>query len=195
MSAADSQRRELFASLALTMAGGLIMLVCAGREWYSVTVPRQAPFAAVRTALSGHQLFPALTGLAVVAIIGAVLVLVTGGWVRRLLGGLLSLVAILTGWYAVRGLRRPSDARVRTLLGDRLSQRAGGTGLAGHPYWPVLSLLGSVLLLLAGLALLARAGSWRSGLSSRYAAPAEAADSGDPWRQLDRGEDPTISSG
>lgn len=177
----------------LTVLGGVLLLFAAGRGWASATVPRQPPFGALRLEFTGRTLYPALTGLAVVALIAAVLVLVLGGWPRRLLGGLLVLLAGWSGWYAGRGTGRPSAGRVLRLAGDRLSQPAGPLVVHGHPVWPWLALAGSACLLLAGLVLLVRSGSWRIGLSGRYAAPAEAAAGGDPWRQLDRGEDPTIS--
>jgi uncharacterized membrane protein (TIGR02234 family) len=188
-----AERRELAATLLLVLLGGALLLFTAGRGWASATVPRQPPFGALHLELTGRTLYPALTGLAVVALIAAVLVLVVGGWPRRLLGGLLVLLAGWSGWYAGRGARRPSAGRVLRLAGDRLSQPAGPPTVHGHPAWAWLALAGSACLVLAGLVLLVRSGSWRIGLSGRYAAPAEAAAGGDPWRQLDRGEDPTIS--
>ena len=190
-----TQRRELVGSVLLVLLGGALVLLAAGRGWVTATVPRQPPFDAVRLELSGRTLYPAVTGLAVVALIAAVLVLVLGGWPRRLLGALLVLLAGWTGWYAARGTGRPSTARVLQLAGDRVSQRSGLPAVHPHPLWAWLAMAGAGCLLLAGLVLLARSGSVRTGLSSRYAAPAEAAAGDDPWRQLDRGEDPTIRDG
>ena len=187
--------RELGGTVLLVLLGGGLILFTAGRSWAVAIVPRQPPFGAVRLALTGRALYPPLTGLAVVALIAAVLVLVLGGWPRRVLGGLLVLLAGWTGWYAGRGTGRPSAARVLQLAGDRVSQRSGSPAVQVHPLWAGLALAGAACLLVAGLVLLARSGRWRIGLSSRYAAPAEAAAAGDPWRQLDRGEDPTISDG
>lgn len=179
----------------LVLVGAGLMLAVAGRSWARVTVPRQPPFGAVRLALSGHRLYPPLTGLAVVALIVAVLILVLAGWPRRLLGVVLMLLAGWTGWYAAQGTRRPATSRVLELAGDRLSQRSGAPLVHTEPAWAWLALAGSVCLLAAGVLLLTRSGSWRAGLSSRYAAPAEAAAAADPWRQMDRGEDPTIRDG
>lgn len=190
-----ASRRELAGALLLAVLGGGLMLIAAGRSWASVTVPRQPPFGVVRLALTGRTLYPPLTGLAVVALIAAVLVLVLGSWPRRLLGVLLVLLAGWTGWYAGRGLGRPSMSRVLQLGGDRLSQRSGALAVQPHPGWASLALVGSACLLASGVLLLIRSGGWRTGLSNRYAAPAEAAQAADPWRQLDRGEDPTIRDG
>ena len=105
------------------MAGVLGPAALAGRR--SCWLPagpadgdRRAP-TAVRSAaggVTGRAQYPALTGLAVVALLGVVLVLVTGGMVRRLLGGLL----VLAG--AGRRLCRPragpaGPARLAELLG------------------------------------------------------------------------------
>ncbi|HEX4728542.1 MAG TPA: Trp biosynthesis-associated membrane protein, partial [Jatrophihabitans sp.] len=84
---------------------------------------------------------------------------------------------------------------VHGLLGSRLSQQAGPLRLAYRSAWPIGTVIGAVLVLMAGMLVLVRGASWQMGLSSRYAAPAEAAKSDDPWRSLDRGEDPTISDG
>lgn len=196
MASADpGSRRQLAGTLLLVLLGGGLILAVAGRSWASVTVPRQPPFAAVRLALTGRSLYPPLTGLAVVALIVGVLVLALAGWPRRLLGAALVLLAGWTGWYAGRGTGRPAAGRVRELAGDRLSQRSGSLIVQSEPVWAWLALAGSACLLLAGLLLLIRAGGWRGGMSGRYSAPAEAAAAADPWRQLDRGEDPTIRDG
>jgi uncharacterized membrane protein (TIGR02234 family) len=191
----SADRRELAATVLLVVLGGAVMLFAAGRGWASATVPRQPPFGALRLEFTGRTLYPALTGLAVVALIAAVLVLVLGGWLRRVLGGLLVLLAGWSGWYAWHGTGRPSSGRVLQLAGNRLSQPAGPPVVRSEPIWAWLALAGSACLLVAALVLLVRSGGWRIGLSGRYAAPAEAAAGSDPWRQLDRGEDPTISDG
>ena len=193
--ARTGERRELAGTVLLVLLGGALILLGAGRGWATAAVPRQPPFPDLRLSLTGRTLYPPLTALAVVALIAAVVALVLGGWPRRVVGALLVLLAGWSGWYAGHGLASPSAHRVLQLAGDRLSQRSGPPVVQSHPVWAVLALLGSACLLLAGLALLTRAGGWRTGLSSRYGAPAEAAAGGDPWRQLDRGEDPTIQDG
>jgi hypothetical protein len=109
------------------------------------------------------------------------------------LGGLLALAGGWSCGYAASGLARPGPERLERLLGDRLAQSTGLSELHRHPVWAASTLLAAVLLLLCGLAVVARAGRWQLGLSARYAAPAAVGESGDPWRRLDRGEDPTVS--
>ncbi|MDQ1745348.1 MAG: hypothetical protein QOE23_3687, partial [Pseudonocardiales bacterium] len=87
---------------------------------------------------------------------------------------------------------RPGPARLAELLGDRLGMGSGRLELHQRPVWPVLTLLAAGLLVACGLVVAVRAGRWRLGMSARYAAPAESGESPDPWRRLDRGEDPTV---
>lgn len=188
-------RRELARTVALTALGGGGIVFTAGRAWGTVVEPRTAPFAALTVRLSGRDLYPALTGLAIAALLVAVLAVVTGSWARRVLGVVLLVLGATAGWYAVRGVRQPGAGRLRELLGSRLSQQSGALRVSWQPAWAWLTLLCAVLLVLAALVLLVRAGRWQVGLSARYSAPAEAAGSADPWRRMDRGEDPTISDG
>jgi hypothetical protein len=187
------QRREMAGALGLAALAALAILFAASRSWLVATVPRRPPFGPLRVALTGHAQYPALTGLAVVALLGVVLLLVTGSVVRRALGVLLVAVGGWSCGYGMRGLATPVPARLAELLGDRLAQSSGPAHLQRHPVWPVLTLLAAVLLVVCGSLVIARAGRWKLGLSARYAAPAAVAESGDPWRRLDRGEDPTVS--
>lgn len=193
MNGAD--KRELGGVLLLVAAGGGGTVFAASRTWLSVSEPRLAPFGPLHADFNGRQVSPALNGLAIVALITAVLVLVTGGWARRALGVLLALIAVSAGWYALRGRQVPSAARVRELLGDRLHQQAGPLLVQAHPWLAWLTLLCSILLLLAGLLLVVRAGRWQVGFSAKYNVPAESVKAYDPWHRLDRGEDPTITDG
>lgn len=171
-------------------AGGIVFT--SSQQWLRLHAARQPPFGPVSLGVSGRTEFPALNGLAVVALVTAVLVLVTGGWARRALGLLLVAAGVGSFWYGLRGLSTPNASRLSELLRDRLSQTTGTIDVDRHPVWPTLTLVLAAVVTLAGLAVLVRAAAWRAGLSSRYAAPAEVATSGDPWRRLDRGEDPTM---
>jgi hypothetical protein len=174
---------------------GLGILFCSGRSWLEVIVGRRPPFGPLRVELTGRAQYPALTGLAVVALLAVVLVLVTGALVRRALGVLLVLAGGWAAYCAGGGVARPGTPRLRELLGDRLAMSSGTFELHHHPQWAVLTLLAALVLVLAGLAVVLRAGHWQPGLSARYAAPAVSADTDDPWRRLDRGEDPTVADG
>jgi uncharacterized membrane protein (TIGR02234 family) len=191
----SAERRELAGAIGLIVLGAAGILLCCAQRWLTVTEPRSAPFGTLRVGYSGRALYPALNGLAIAALLAALLVLISGRWPRRILGVLLALLALLAGWYGLRALGTPGPGTVHGLLGSRLSQQAGPLRLGYRLAWPIGTVVGAVLVLLAGLLVLVRGASWQMGLSSRYAAPAEAAKSDDPWRSLDRGEDPTISDG
>jgi hypothetical protein len=189
------ERRELAGVLGATALAGLAVLFGSGRSWLEVVVGRRPPFGPLRVELTGRTQYPALTGLAVVALLAVVLVLVTGGVVRRALGVLVMLAGGWAAYCAGGGVAPPGTPRLEELLGDRLAQSSGTFELHRHPQWAVLTLLAALVLVLAGLAVALRAGRWRLGLSARYAAPAVSAEAGDPWRRLDRGEDPTTADG
>jgi Tryptophan-associated transmembrane protein (Trp_oprn_chp) len=57
--------------------------------------------------------------------------------------------------------------------------------------WRIAALLGSVLAAAAGILSAARGHTWAS-MSGRYDAPTGVADESDPWKAIDRGEDPTL---
>jgi len=186
------QRRQLTTVVALVAVGAGGIVFTSSQQWLRLTATRQPPFGPVAVGVSGRTEFPALNGLAVVALVTAVLVLVTGDWARRVLGVLLVAAGVGSLWYGLRGLGAPGRNRASELLGNRLSQTTGAIRVHQYPVWPVLTLVLAAVLTVAGVAVVARAAAWMAGLSSRYAAPAEVAKSGDPWRRLDRGEDPTI---
>jgi len=176
-----------FAALA---AGGA--LFASSRTWIHLSAVRPAPFGPVRVDVAGRTEFPALFGLAIVALITVVLVLVTAGWGRRLLGLLLGVVGVSVAWYGIQGFSAPGSARQLQLLHGRSTGISGSRVASEIAVWPALSVACGVLLALAGVAVTVRAGRWGMPLSTRYSAPVEAAQSADPWRSLDRGEDPTI---
>jgi hypothetical protein len=186
----SAQRREMACVLGPAALAGVVILFAASRSWLSVTAERRPPFGPLRDEVTGRELYPALTGLAVVALLIVALVLVTGGVVRRLLGGLLVLVGGGECWYAVNGLANTIPGQLSHPHGAPLT---GGEQQQWHTFWAGVTLVAAVLLVLCGLLLVIRAGRWRLGLSARYAAPAVVAESTDPWRRLDRGEDPTAS--
>lgn len=189
----SSGRREVASTILAILVGGGGIVFGSSRSWLSVTEPRLAPFGPLQVSLSGRNLYPALNGLAIVALIIAVLVLVTAGWARRLLGALLLVLSVSAAWYSVRGSQVPSTERIRELLAGKLGQQAGALQVQAHPAAAWLSVGCSILLVLASISLIVRGGRWQVALSAKYSAPVEVAKSGDPWRRLDRGEDPTIS--
>ncbi|MDQ1731936.1 MAG: hypothetical protein QOK10_2095 [Pseudonocardiales bacterium] len=191
--ARSDRRREIAGVLVLVALGGGIVLLASSGTWVRLSAGRPAPFGPLVDHVRGRSEFPAIAGLAVVTLLAALLSAVTGRIARSALGVLVAIVAAASGWYSVRGLTAPGQARAAELLGG--SAKTGTAPIAADVVlgWPLLAIAGSVLSLLGGAALVIRARRWNSGLSARYEPPAEALKSDDPWRSMDRGEDPTIT--
>lgn len=186
-------RREAAVVLLVAAVSAAVVLLAAGRAWLDLAAQRQAPLAPLSRQVSGRTLHPALSGLAVVALLAVVLILVTGRWLRSLFAVLLLLASAAMVWLSVGTFASPSRARVLDLLGDRGQLVSGQLSTHLAPAWPVISLAAAVLLAVAALVAALRCRGWNLGLSARYAAPADAARMGDPWRAMDRGDDPTVN--
>jgi uncharacterized membrane protein (TIGR02234 family) len=189
----DRYRREYLGVLAVAVLAASVTLLGSSQSWLSLHVARPAPFAPVTVSIAGRSAYPAVFGFAVVAIITVVLVAVTGGFGRRILGILLAVNGVSSVFYGVHGLAAPGPARIHELLGTRGSATFGVTRAQVQAAWPLITAGAGVLLTVAAIAIVLRGGRWSGGLSGRYDAPVEAAKSEDPWRTLDRGEDPTIA--
>ncbi len=118
---------------------------------------------------ASRQPTPTARALALVALAGVVALLAARGWTRFAVGVVLALSGL-----AITGL---AAARL-----------TGGSVVL----WPVLSMLGGLLVLAAGALAATRGRSWLA-LGARYDAPAAVrpVSDGDVWAALDRGEDPT----
>jgi uncharacterized membrane protein (TIGR02234 family) len=188
-----NQRRELLTVLAVAVLAAGAVLLASSQRWLSLHAIRPAPFAPVTVSISGRTEFPALFGLAIVAVITVVLVSASGGWGRRVLGLLLLVMGMSAAWYGAKGFSAPGSTRAAELLGGRAPGTGGVIEAQTHALWP-LSTVGSGLLLAAtGIVISVRGSRWSGGLSSKYDAPARASRLEDPWRRMDRGDDPTIT--
>jgi hypothetical protein len=185
-------RRSYFLSLVACLAGAALTLYAITRTW-SVHLTQRTGMSALRDAKTGTDLEPWVTGLAVVALAGTGALLATSGWVRRVLGVLLSLagVGVVIGAIAGRVGLDPGSA-------------------AGGVTWPILCAAGGVIITYGGVTA-ARHGHRWPRMSARYdrkpvppprAVPAPfadrlpdkspaIADHRAAWDALDRGDDPT----
>ncbi len=129
---------------------------------------------------TGAQHSGALVPLAFLAVAGVAGAIATGGWPRRVLGGVLAVAGLWACWIAVDGV-------------------SFGGFPAGAPIWQIylgrgLALLAGILVLLGGLISTRRAGAMPR-LGARYSAPSVRKAARDPdtelWEALSEGEDPT----
>ncbi|MFD2763156.1 Trp biosynthesis-associated membrane protein [Micromonospora eburnea] len=177
-------RRELTYAVLLCLAGAGLALWAVTRTW-SVELVARGPLPPVRHARTGADLLPWASALALVGLAGGGAVLATRGRVRRLLGGLLTLVGLAVA--AGGGYGLTAD------LGGGVSRQ-----------WPALVLLGGLIAAVGGGFTALRGGGWPA-MGARYersARPPDPAGAGRPvvergtrdaWEALDRGEDPTVS--
>jgi len=155
-------RRELVVSLVAGLLGGGLILLGSGRPWDST-----APVASV----AGEAVDPVgslASTLGAVVLLGTIVVAVTRALGRRLAGGVVVLAALGAVYVAI------------TASGD-------------WSVWRVAVLLGALLGACGGALAALRGQRWAS-MSRRYDAPSapRPAHESDPWRALDRGEDPTL---
>ncbi len=155
-------RRELSACLFLGLAGGGMVLFGAGQPWQAV-----APVPTI----VGDDVNPVgslVSSFGAVVLLGTVVVAVTRTVGRRLAGVVVVLCALATAYVTV-------------------------TATGGWSGWRALVLVGAVLGVLSGALAAWRGSSW-VGMSRRYDAPSQPrpVHESDPWRALDRGDDPTL---
>lgn len=161
-------RRELRAAVGLCLAGALLTLVSAGRSWASAFVPETDLLPARAIALSGTDLAPGVTALALVGLAGMVALAATRRWGRIAVGVLIGLDGL--GILAVTVDRLTGlTAAAGTSTAVREAGAAGGVTVDGT-VWPYVALLGGVLLLAAGLLVAVRGPGW-AALGRRYDAP------------------------
>jgi len=175
-----TDRRELARTVVECVAGAALTLLATSRTWRVVS--GSGPVSVPAHRLTGGQILPWASPIALVGLAGAGALLAVRGRVRAVLGVLLMVAALplaLGGSYAA----------------------TAGRAQAG---WSLLCALGGLLIGHAGLTALLRGASWPA-LGSRYerptAPPTEYLERGGPsrsdvamWDALDRGEDPTRPS-
>lgn len=203
---------------------GAIMLlaIAAAALWGSsrmtwVTVSSTDGLTEPRTdELNGGVWFGALTPLALVLLAAIAAVLATRGWLRRMVGVLIGVVAAVTAVPAFALLTKSGATAARAATLAELPGRATVTEVVTAPFPAALSLVGA-LAALAAAVLVARMPEAAARLSGKYdnpvfrrAAATEQvtrrrtdAAAGDPgqlservlWDALDAGTDPTEESG
>lgn len=178
------------AALVLLAAGGALAFFAYGQTWVFLTAHVSGLPATSRT-VSGRELEPGAGVLPLLLLAAVLAVWATSGWLRRAIGVLAMVAAVVVLVAAVRS----SPPLLSTDVPVRFE-------LVGVPTYSVTGwwLLGAVggLLGLAGGALVAWFGDRWPGLSDRYRRdPAATAVAAGPlterqaWDLLDQGQDPT----
>jgi uncharacterized membrane protein (TIGR02234 family) len=196
-------------AVVLDVVGSGAVLILLALTWQRVRIARQAPFADVAADLSGRTVAPAVFGLALVTLAGAVAALATRGTARRVVGVVVVAAGLATVVAAATATAATGGSRARTLAAQALADRAGtstvvpvtdGTvSVVVHAVWPVLAAVAGVLAVVAGVlwTLPVRGAGPRTegGLGARYEAPVAAERPRDAslWSALDHGEDPTAA--
>lgn len=190
------------------LVGGAVAVAAASRPWVEVSGLADAQDAVLLPVLegsrSGAEVAPLVTASALVALAAAGALAVSGR-VLRLVALVLAVAAGAAGSAAtVALLGDPRDAASGAFADA--TGISGGTGdgvVAELTAWPWIALVGTLLVLVAAVAGLAQARSWKE--VTRFEAPAptrngagedgaaeEQARPGDDWDALTRDEDPTV---
>ena len=198
-------RRAYGVVLLVGLVSATAVAVGVTRPWFEASATgRNLP--RLHAAATGADLMPLAGALGVVLLGSFGAVVATRGTVRRALGLLIVVCAVVV---LIAAAHPGSPANV---LGDGLSARGwsgGNYSTAGRP-WRWLVLVGAAGCVLAGAAVTRFGGQWPT-LGQRYDAPAPVDKSralgpgsrtgGDGdltdeqvWRALDRGDDPTQTS-
>jgi uncharacterized membrane protein (TIGR02234 family) len=186
-----ARRRLVLVCLGL-VAGAAALEGAARLGWFTAAVDVVGRAGTVT--VTGADLLPGLSGIALLAVAAVAAAFALAGAPRRLLGAVVAAAGCYVGVAVVRLLRTPPTATDLAALPDAPAGGAVGTAVA-MTTGPLSALLGAVLLLAAGLALIP-AERRLPRFGARYAArPAEPAATADPdratWEALDAGRDPT----
>ena len=194
-------RARLFSrrnAVLLGLAGGLVSLLAVTRTWITVPPPTSAVQLSAVT-VSGTDAASAVMALTVVGLACAVAGTIAGRVARYVVGAVQALVGLGLVGFVIPVLGDPASASSAT-VGESFGLQSveGAYRLSA---WPWVSMLGGVLLLLAALAVLLGASTWRSGRrfertsGGRALVAQDTMDDIDRWDTLTEGGDPTEGDG
>ena len=211
-----TMRREFALALLIAAAGVGLVLLAVRQAWAQAIFTPPRPLPAQDIPVTGQQLVPLASALALAALACLAAVIATRSVARRLVGGLLAVLGAGVA-AAVVGAVRPSAvlaaARASAADGALGGSTTSGTspggaahaiviaGSAGHVVmaaapWHVAAVCGAAAIVLAGLATAWRGARWPV-MSARFHRPQGASyprASSDMWESLSRDVDPTIGN-
>jgi uncharacterized membrane protein (TIGR02234 family) len=188
--------RRLYAPVVLaTLAAGGLAFVAVGRTWAHAEVQAQG-LASADVSVSGSDAQPLVSALAVVVVAAALAILAAGPRMRRVIGALTSVVAVVAVVLVPRSGTSGLDDALRSAA-EKSPAYTGPSSLGDISYaaWDLLAIAAFVLAAVLGIVTIRFAGAWPT-MSSRYDAPsarrpAPGTSDTDMWKAMDRGDDPT----
>ncbi|MFC5678982.1 Trp biosynthesis-associated membrane protein [Aeromicrobium endophyticum] len=188
--------RRLYAPVVLaTLAAGGLAFVAVGRTWAQAELRPQG-LASADVAVSGSDAQPLVSALAVVVVAAALAILAAGPRMRRVVGGLTTVVSVAAIVLVPRSGTAALDDALRAAA-EKSPAYTGPASLGEISYapWYLLAIAAFVVAAVLGAATVRFAGAWPT-MSSRYDAPsarrpAPGTSDTDMWKAMDRGDDPT----
>jgi uncharacterized membrane protein (TIGR02234 family) len=214
-------RREFGLVLLLGAAGAGLVVLAVRQAWAQAIFVPPRPLPSQEITVTGQQLVPLASALALAALACLAAVIATRSLARRVAGVVLAALGAGAAAAAAAAVSAASvlataqsDAAAGALGGSTTSGTAPGgashaiviAGSAGHAVltgtaWRAAALAGAVAIIAAGLAAAWRGPRWpvmsarfeRPGQQDQRAAP-QHADSATIWESLSRDLDPTVDS-
>jgi uncharacterized membrane protein (TIGR02234 family) len=202
-------RVEFIAALVLLVVGAGLALIFSTRTWQTFTTVRSRPLADDVLHVTGRTIDAAPTALALIALAGVAAVIATRGWLRRIVGWVLALDGIAMIVRSVAALKPVDAEQARQIVMEKhpsvTFDLAAAPTVQVHPVWGIATCVCGGLIVVAGILIEWRGGTW-GGMSSRYSRPdthpaspadpeqakaAEAKANLSMWNALERGDDPT----
>jgi uncharacterized membrane protein (TIGR02234 family) len=214
-------RREFALVLLLGAVGAGLVLLATRQAWAQAIFVAPRPLPAQGFSVTGQELVPLASALALAALACLAAVIATRSVARRAVGALLAVLGAGVVAAATTGVRASAvlaaaraNASNGTVGGSTTSGSSPGNaahpiviaGSSGHAVmagapWRAVAVVGAVAIILAGLATVGRGPRWPV-MSARFdrpgqqaARPQRRADSATMWESLSRDIDPTVEGG
>jgi uncharacterized membrane protein (TIGR02234 family) len=209
-------RREFVLALLAGAAGAGLVVLAARQAWAHAIFTPPRPLPAQDISVTGQQLVPLASALALAALACLAAVIATRSALRRAVGALLAVLGAGAAAAAAVGVRASTvlaAARANALDGPLGGSTTGGTPsggavheivvsgsgrviMAGAP-WQAAAVTGAVVVMLAGLATVWRGPRWpvMSSRFERIPSRQRGTDSAAMWESLSRDVDPTVDDG
>ena len=203
-------RREFVLVLLAGAAGAGLVVLAARQAWAHAIFTPPKPLPAQDIAVTGQQLVPLASALALAALACLAAVIATRSVLRRAVGVLLAVLGVATAAAVLVSLRASAvlaAARASALSGPLGGSTTSGSHsegtvheivvagpgraiMAGAP-WRAAAIAGAVAIVLAGAATAWRGPRWPV-MSARFERPGGPPDQQSMWESLSRDVDPTI---